>query len=593
MANLNGPNTALKTSEKASGAPSSKHDDDMELPTVDVAGSNFTANCLDLATTGKKEATQAVYCTVETKIEQEFLLTADFRIKRKPQDEGYPPVAVSGKSGHESSGWFVSAASNLQMQFEIPVAELAAMRKQSAQLTMENATANKKAVGKTPVLSIKISDYFMPNSGCSSEALEQVVSLQFKEVKKDSTGVIYRSQLAATADVVVPPNSTFCEAEFLNDLTLNWPVQSKPQQRRLSGIIGGRSGVFTNIKPLEKAFRLSAASFLWQQSGNASTLISMNSVKQEELGAAVNWCAFGRADCLSQVENLSNRAVTETIHLTRVAPLLLSANAQTLFSPADQSGGFEIRTFNYPEDSSQIAPVLQDDGKVKLRVRYLPPAETGPATVQAEPPEKEFDCNSIDKLKTDAVTIVIPKNNPAYEAQRCPFGIGDNNIRRTGDGYHTARLDRKFNISIPSGRTVCSMKAAGQNQNIVYDDHIILALNSNIIFATGQQSSLNFQKAGNGFYLYDWSKLKGKRFGNQTHCADGATCQVPSSETSGVLAFELSDEANSRLFNSLQGKPLYFSLTIIGDNDLHNDCLQSEDLTLTVNYSYFTKSPAP
>lgn len=588
LANQNGSDRG--TGKSGNGAAVKSNDDEAELPAVDVTGSNLTADCLDLSTYGKMEDHRVVYCTLETKIERQFIFTADFKLKSKPQDEGYLPAAVSGRSAPEAKSWFLSRSSNLQLQFEIPYTELIELRKQPALLVMDNAAANKKPTGKPLLISTTVSDYFKPTAACANYAHEHVASLSFKEIKKDSSGVTFAAQQTLASDAAVPPSSVICEAEFLNDLTFSWPVLPDVSPARLAGIIGGRTGLFTDVKDVEKSFYLSRGSYLWRGTADKPALENAPAKPDGDSGTSQPWCVYGRTDCLSQTANAATNSVSQTIHLTRLARAPLALNAHALLNPPASTSGMEIKFFNQSGTVSPFSPVLQSGGNVKMRVRYIPPEPPSAGSLnlaEIKTTPAAVDCNSSDKLLKDTVRVIIPRNNPSVVAQRCPFGVGDNNIRETGDGYHTARIERNFNINIPAGRTVCSMKATGENPHITYDDHIVLTLNNNILIATGQPDSLTFQRLPNNFYQYSWAKLRGKRFGHRSFCADGAACVIPNTETAGALSFELSDAANKRLFESLKGLQLYFSMVLIGDNDLSSDCLQSQDLVLKVDYSYY------
>lgn len=189
-------------------------------------------------------------------------------------------------------------------------------------------------------------------------------------------------------------------------------------------------------------------------------------------------------------------------------------------------------------------------------------AEQMQRSTSAEPsktavPGPKLTCDSPGFLKTDVVRVVIPKNNPKDVANRCPFGQNDNNSATNGNGKFTARIERKFPIDIPADRQVCGMKASGQEQNLEYDDHLFLTLNENLLISTGGIPNGGPTKGNNGFLLYEWEKFRGKGLPGSRFCAEGVTCKAPETQQLGKFSFELSDEANKRLFSSLVGKPLY------------------------------------
>jgi hypothetical protein len=197
-------------------------------------------------------------------------------------------------------------------------------------------------------------------------------------------------------------------------------------------------------------------------------------------------------------------------------------------------------------------------------------------------PEVSFQesCAS-GNVKSDVVVVTIPKN----DGYTCLWGQDGNNAKT--NGTLAARLERQFPISIPQGRTVCSMKAGSEQQTIRYDDHLFLSLNENILLSNGAGVA-SLVAGSNGFPQYSWEKLLGLSTADKKmYCAPGVTCQLPKTQEIGAFSFELSEEANKRLFGSLLGKPLNFKLTVTGDNDAVSDCQLNADLKLTVTYTYF------
>ena len=203
---------------------------------------------------------------------------------------------------------------------------------------------------------------------------------------------------------------------------------------------------------------------------------------------------------------------------------------------------------------------------------------------QAPPtPEQvvENACNSRPKISASA-QVVFSENI----GSRCAFGR-DGNMSMKGATL-AARIERSFAVGIPKSRIVCSMSTSSDgNQTIRYDDQLFLSLNNNLIMTRSAAfSSLN--KQGNGFYRYDWDRLKGKGTGSlgSPFCAEGVSCQLPQTERAGDFGFSLDNSANKRLFGSLLGQDLSFRLVITGDDNPDSDCQLYNSITMKINYTY-------
>lgn len=182
-------------------------------------------------------------------------------------------------------------------------------------------------------------------------------------------------------------------------------------------------------------------------------------------------------------------------------------------------------------------------------------------------------------LKQDVLTIRLSGNDGA----QCPFGLFDNDTKR--GGRLSARIERRFDINVPAGRRVCSLSAQSSQQIVTYDDHLFLTVNNNVILSSTQQVT-RLAAGGNGFFQYSWEALRGSSTSSQIFCAAGVTCQLPPSERTGTFAFQMTSEANARLFNSLAGQSLFFGLIVTGDDDDRSDCQFDRDVDLTVSYTY-------
>jgi hypothetical protein len=207
-----------------------------------------------------------------------------------------------------------------------------------------------------------------------------------------------------------------------------------------------------------------------------------------------------------------------------------------------------------------------------------PPSPPAPPT-----PEQvvENACNS--RPKSSATEQVVFSENIG---SRCAFGRDGNMSMK--NAALAARIERSFAVGIPKSRIVCSMSTSSEgSQTVRYDDQLFLSLNDNLIMTRSAAfSSLN--KQGNGFYRYEWDRLRGQGTGSlgSPFCAEGVSCQLPQTEKSGSFGFSLDNSANKRLFGSLLGQDLSFRLVITGDDNLDSDCQLYNSITMKINYTY-------
>lgn len=218
-------------------------------------------------------------------------------------------------------------------------------------------------------------------------------------------------------------------------------------------------------------------------------------------------------------------------------------------------------------------------------------ATAKPEATEAAAPVIVPSCDTPASLKTDTVDVLIPKNDPKRGGKGCPFGKDDNNSLNSGDpsGKFTARIERRFDIAIPAERQVCGLEAAAPSQRIEYDDHLFLTLNNFVLMASRGIPTGAFKQNSNQFFEYSWAKIRGTKESGNSKCARGTTCELPASETVGTLSFKMDIDSNKRLFSSLAGKPLFFTMVLTGDDDRDVDCAQKQDITLKVTYTYIQK----
>jgi hypothetical protein len=187
-------------------------------------------------------------------------------------------------------------------------------------------------------------------------------------------------------------------------------------------------------------------------------------------------------------------------------------------------------------------------------------------------------CSSQSR-KTETVIVQIGSNN----GYRCEFGTNGNLVAKSGT--LAARLEQNIAIPGTQGRVICSMNAESGSQLIRYDDHLFLSINNNLIVSSSAAAS-QFDKASNGFRQYNWEKIRGAGTGGSKFCADGISCDIPKTETTGNFNFSISQDANNRLFSSIAGQQLSLGLVITGDNDIALDCQLDTGMNLKFTYTY-------
>jgi hypothetical protein len=187
-------------------------------------------------------------------------------------------------------------------------------------------------------------------------------------------------------------------------------------------------------------------------------------------------------------------------------------------------------------------------------------------------------CSS-QSLKTETVILQIASN----DGYRCEFGKNGNLVAKSAT--LAARLEHNIAIPGTQGRILCSMNAESGTQVIRYDDQLFLSINNNLIVSSSAAVS-QLDKAANGFRQYNWDKVRGASTGASKFCADGVSCNLPKSESTGNFNFSISQEANNRLFSSIAGQQLSVGLVITGDNDIALDCQLDTGMNLKFTYTY-------
>jgi hypothetical protein len=163
----------------------------------------------------------------------------------------------------------------------------------------------------------------------------------------------------------------------------------------------------------------------------------------------------------------------------------------------------------------------------------------------------------------------------------------------------SARLEQDAPLGIPDNALLCSLNLdfipdGSAGQQMYYDDEIFMTFN-NVILAASQSYNTEFTKK-DGFMVYDWASLVGKRYGQalfEPYCAGADSgqgeCFIPPTETNGIMKVKFSDAIIQKIAVSTgvkygDGKgpvtpaksSFKFSFVTIGDNDDPADCKHSD-----------------
>jgi hypothetical protein len=274
----------------------------------------------------------------------------------------------------------------IEIHFEVPKNVLYSIRSQPVQVVIENASLDGVHLPRDAILKTSIKDYFKKDPRCELEAMESIVTIEFKNMThespnspdaKNSDGVRFWGSALSNS---VSDKSIFCDAEFQEDLYFEWPAGVPPGLRRMAGTIAGGLGLFTDVHPddIPLAFRFDPVSFLWMMVKpleNFSIQEQMRRLTPPLMNRA-NWCVFGRGDCLSR--EAGDVSVREVVHLSRIAKGFLVPNIHNLFTPEGSLSESKkvmrvLRLRFHYYNNSNLSPVPLNEGRIPLRVNYIPP----------------------------------------------------------------------------------------------------------------------------------------------------------------------------------------------------------------------------
>ncbi|KYG60976.1 hypothetical protein AZI86_18865 [Bdellovibrio bacteriovorus] len=203
------------------------------------------------------------------------------------------------------------------------------------------------------------------------------------------------------------------------------------------------------------------------------------------------------------------------------------------------------------------------------------PSGTPPTTV-SELINNCDDAKARGKIQSSTTQIVFEDN-----VGQCPWGVGDNLAKL--NTFATARIEQVRKVNIPSGAVVCQVHLEDvDQQNFRYDDNILLTLNNYLLTATSDFQT--YLQNTNGYYFYDWSRIKGKSAKADTadsapekqYCAGKdkglASCSFPLTDTNGSVNLQFSERVIQNILGMTSASDINLTMITIGDNDASSDC---------------------
>lgn len=209
-----------------------------------------------------------------------------------------------------------------------------------------------------------------------------------------------------------------------------------------------------------------------------------------------------------------------------------------------------------------------------------PPIDCG-GGVFAEPEVcgdgQDQDCDGIDPpcpvdVCPTATTVrqVVELEFPDPEG--CPWGVDDNGGTR--DGVYRARAEQAEELDLPAGSVVCSMQVEIPDQEIQYDDELIVTWAGAVLVQSFRPEGI-FEME-DGIPRYRWADLHGHRLGEGAGAfclGQDDTCTLPDSEERGRVALDLSGDTGLHLAElAIARARTDFTVITTGDNNRDGDC---------------------
>ena len=191
---------------------------------------------------------------------------------------------------------------------------------------------------------------------------------------------------------------------------------------------------------------------------------------------------------------------------------------------------------------------------------------------EAQPPTRGEVC---DQVETRSWYIEFPAT------QECSWNENDNLPRR--NGYQQARTTQNVRIELNPHEYACDLRSefskdeGGVSTQLHYDDSILFTINQRLLFASTRRVTHFLSQDNDGYYIYDWSELRGQSLHDSSPyvLGDESESILPAHDVAGDFYLAIEQEEINTLMNSIfTEQALSFDLTVTGDND-NGDCEHS------------------
>jgi hypothetical protein len=210
-----------------------------------------------------------------------------------------------------------------------------------------------------------------------------------------------------------------------------------------------------------------------------------------------------------------------------------------------------------------------------------------PSSLTFLPDNREERAQTVEEiqeicLSAELVTKDLMVSFPAVEPG---CGWGQNNNLNAQQGVVTGRSEQLGQLDMPAAGVICDLAFQFESldpsfsQTIIYDDNFLLTFND-VVLAASYGPMVDLFEEVDGMRRYDWTRLRGYRFGFgqvKSYCAgeeEGlGECTIPPPETQGKMSLNFGGPLIDKLsLLAIQEGRYDFSFITTGDNDPATDC---------------------
>lgn len=214
-----------------------------------------------------------------------------------------------------------------------------------------------------------------------------------------------------------------------------------------------------------------------------------------------------------------------------------------------------------------------------------PPKPTAAPEPLANPTDLAALCATLPR-KSRVVPVSF-----AESQGKCPWSVGNNLPAK--DGIVRARREESHSLETNEKEAICSIKVNSTQQQIKFDDELILTFNDVVLLSSYDYSKRYPQE--DGMPVYRWDGLKnafnpGPATPFTPFCIGSPNdpkpaCTVPKTETTGLFKLDVPADISAKLSTkALAEKRATIGLVVTGDDD-SADCNHSE-IKLDIELEY-------